>query len=138
MTDLRALSIRQPWAHAIIYLGKDVENRSRMLGHRGPLLVHASAGATEAEYDDARDFMAAQGLPAERVPAFADLQRGGIVGVVNVTGCVDAAESPWWMGPRALTLTDARALPFTPCKGTVAPLFWKPDPSVVEQLSGLL
>lgn len=31
---LRVLSIREPWAHAIIYLGKDVENRSWRSGRR--------------------------------------------------------------------------------------------------------
>ena len=37
------LTIRQPWAWAIIYGGKDVENRSWLTKHRGPLLVHAGS-----------------------------------------------------------------------------------------------
>jgi len=39
---MRALTVRQPWAWAIIHGGKDVENRSRSLGpYRGPVAIHA-------------------------------------------------------------------------------------------------
>lgn len=40
---IKALTIRQPWAHAIFHLGKDVENRSWRTRYRGPLLIHAGA-----------------------------------------------------------------------------------------------
>ena len=39
---MKALSVRQPWAHAIFALGKDVENRSRRTSYRGEFLIHAS------------------------------------------------------------------------------------------------
>lgn len=38
---VKALTIRQPWAWATIYGGKDVENRRRRTAYRGPLLIHA-------------------------------------------------------------------------------------------------
>lgn len=41
---LRALTIRQPWAWAIIHGGKDIENRSWNTKHRGPLVIHAGMG----------------------------------------------------------------------------------------------
>jgi ASCH domain len=41
--EARLLTIRQPWAWAIIYGGKDVENRSWLTKHRGPLLIHAGS-----------------------------------------------------------------------------------------------
>jgi hypothetical protein len=41
MTTTEAISVRQPWANAIM-LAKDIENRSRYFSHRGPLLIHAS------------------------------------------------------------------------------------------------
>ncbi|MFL6864136.1 MAG: hypothetical protein ACJ8DZ_14170 [Allosphingosinicella sp.] len=50
MADLPALSIRQPWAHAILHLGKDIENRGRCHRHRGLTLIHASAGMSVEEY----------------------------------------------------------------------------------------
>jgi hypothetical protein len=41
--SVKALTIRQPWAYAILRLGKDVENRSWRTHYRGPLLIHAAA-----------------------------------------------------------------------------------------------
>lgn len=39
---MRVLTVRQPWAWAIIHGGKDVENRVRSLGpYRGPVAIHA-------------------------------------------------------------------------------------------------
>lgn len=47
MADMRALSVQQPWAACITYLGKDVENRTwpcqrRIWGAR--IAIHASKG----------------------------------------------------------------------------------------------
>ena len=38
---MKALSIKQPWAWAIIHAGKNVENRTWATSYRGPLLIHA-------------------------------------------------------------------------------------------------
>ena len=40
---MRVLTVRQPWAWAIIHGGKDVENRVRNLAgdYRGPVAIHA-------------------------------------------------------------------------------------------------
>ena len=40
---MRILTVRQPWAQAINYGGKDVENRTRNIAgdYRGPVLIHA-------------------------------------------------------------------------------------------------
>ncbi|MEV8338507.1 hypothetical protein [Leucobacter sp. NPDC077196] len=52
MTEMRILTVRQPWAWAIIYGGKDVENRVRNVAgdYRGPVAIHAGA-----EYDREAD-----------------------------------------------------------------------------------
>lgn len=52
-----ALSVRQPWAWAIIYAGKDIENRSWQavnhgLRQRGRIAIHAAKGMTRDEYED--------------------------------------------------------------------------------------
>lgn len=53
---MKCLSIRQPWAWAILYAGKDIENRTWFTYHRGPFLLHASK-----TYDDeGHDFLAAE------------------------------------------------------------------------------
>ena len=40
---MKAITIKQPWAWAIIFAGRDIENRSWYTHHRGPLLIHAGA-----------------------------------------------------------------------------------------------
>lgn len=40
---MKAITVRQPWAKAIIYGGKDIENRSRNIAgdYRGTVAIHA-------------------------------------------------------------------------------------------------
>ena len=83
MDELRALSVRQPWAWAICH-GKDVENRSRGTRYRGLLAIHASKSAPyKNDLDDPRivDLIVANGLDD---PAAA---QGAIVAVAELTGC---------------------------------------------------
>lgn len=133
MQNVLALSVRQPWAYAIIHLGKDLENRSRRLTHRGVTLIHASLGMSADEYENALRFMKSRGLPFEDVPPPDKLPRGGIVGAVNVVDAVNDHASDWWMGPSALVLCEARPVSFIECKGTVAPLFWRPPADVLNR-----
>lgn len=43
-TEMRILTVRQPWAWAIIHGGKDVENRVRNIAgdYRGPVAIHVA------------------------------------------------------------------------------------------------
>lgn len=51
ITDMRILTVRQPWAWAIVHGGKAVENRSRNIagGYRGPVAIHAAKAVFEEE-----------------------------------------------------------------------------------------
>lgn len=40
---MKALTVQQPWAWAIIHGGKNVENRTQLWKYRGPLAIHAGA-----------------------------------------------------------------------------------------------
>lgn len=149
---MKALSIRQPWAWAILHAGKRIENRSRADGrmptmclYRGPLLIHASAGMTVADFVAARDFMLDRKLLRMPLPGRQDFVRG-IVGVCNVvahvepTGAIrrsdgtlgappsDAREFLAWHipGSYGLVLADVRPIPFVPFKGALG-LFDVPD-----------
>ena len=123
---MKALSIRQPWAWLICNAGKDCENRTRRFNHRGPLLVHASATMTRADYEASVIFVS--GLEASdlcagfRFPSFEEVRKemGGIVGIVEVHGCYDESPSPWFCGPWALEFSKMRPLPFFPCKGQLS------------------
>lgn len=43
------LSVRQPWAHAIVTGIKPIENRSWKTSFRGPLLIHAGKSRSDME-----------------------------------------------------------------------------------------
>jgi hypothetical protein len=50
---IKAISIRQPWAWAIVTGEKDVENRSSHFPqrYRGPVLIHASKGSDPGDWE---------------------------------------------------------------------------------------
>ena len=75
---MKAITVHQPWAWAIIHAGKDIENRSWNWGGTGELAIHA--GKTWDPYGEV--FMLRLGI---HVPSD-DLVSGAIIGVVNVTG----------------------------------------------------
>lgn len=113
---MKTLSIRQPWAWLIIHGGKDIENRSWPTCFRGRFLVHAAKGMTRAEYEDARD-TAMHINPAIQLPAFEELARGGIVGSVELTDCIDDSASPWFFGKFGFVLRNPEPLRFSPMSG---------------------
>lgn len=47
---MRAMTVRQPWAWAIVHGGKLVENRTRNIAgsYRGPVAIHAGKGWSDA------------------------------------------------------------------------------------------
>ena len=123
----KALSVRQPWAWAIIHGGKDIENRSWQavnygLKVRGLIAVHASKGMTQAEYYEAAEFMAGIGITC---PPAAELQRGGIIGTVHVDDVVTESNSPWFFGPRGLVLSRPKPCEFVPSVGALGYFNWK-------------
>ncbi len=124
MSDLppRALSIRQPWAWAILRGGKDIENRSWETLLRGPVCIHAAMVMTKAEYEMAAAFIARCGSKA---PAFAELQRGGIVGVADITDCTMRHDSPWFQGKFGMVLANARPVEFIPVSGALGFFDWR-------------
>lgn len=130
----KALSVRQPWAWAIIHAGKDIENRSwQAVNHglrvRGRIAIHAAKGMTREEYEDAAEFMSEIGIAC---PQPADLLRGGIIGSAKVSDVVSQSESKWFFGPRGLVLRDPTPCAFIPAVGALGYFDWQEaDPSIV-------
>lgn len=130
MTDLPqiALSVRQPWAWAIIYAGKDIENRSWQavnhgLAQRGRIAIHAAKGLTRYEYEDAAETITA--ITGRPPPPARDLERGGIIGSVEVVDVVSRSASPWYFGPRGLVLRDPQPCAFVPAVGQLGYFRWE-------------
>lgn len=94
MTEMRILTVRQPWAWAIIHGGKNVENRVRNIAgsFRGPIAIHVALDDAEAapgslwrQHADWYRNRAPQ--PKTRVPAWSD--RGRIIGAVDLVSVHD-------------------------------------------------
>lgn len=101
---MKALSLRPPWAWAVMNAGKRIENRSWKTRHRGGLLIHASSKCTSEDWDSAACLVsrvAGMSLPHKR-----DLPQGVIVGVATLGDVVTASESPWFTGPYGFELYD--------------------------------
>ena len=133
-----ALSIRQPWAWAIVYARKDRENRSResirlgnmrsVVGQR--IAIHAAKGMTRDEYEHAAAFIRTL---AGDCPAPHELERGGIIGTALVTGLItksveaEATPSAWFFGPGALVLAAPEPAPFVGSTGKLGIFQWQPN-----------
>ena len=137
---LLALSVRQPWAWAILHGGKDVENRSAgaiRAGGMGPgrICLHAAVGLTRREYDWGAWRLERHGVRAPRPEA---LPRGAIVGVVAVTEVVERSDSPWFGGPCGLVLADPRAVAPIPAPGALGYFRWRPGGALARPAPWML
>jgi len=121
-----AISVRQPWAWAIIYAGKDIENRSRATSVRGPIAIHASKAMTMAEYnEDASTIAAITGIKPPRHNS-SYIQYGGIIGTTNIIDDVIRSSSPWFFGPHGYVLEGSAPLPlFFPTRGRLGFFNWR-------------
>lgn len=93
MSDVKGLTICQPWANFIAWGGKRVENRTWRAGWRGPLVVHAGRSSQWlAQYE-------AEGHDLDDVPGRHPLPAGEVVAVCNLVACGYRreliAEFPW-------------------------------------------
>lgn len=125
--SLPVISIRQPWAEAIVAGLKDVENRSWRTHFRGPVLIHAGSKRLAPELDDYLDLKSARGITEKTGRRWLDVELGGIVGMAEIVDCVSFDSladqrhvgSPWFTGPWGWVLRNARRLPFYPCRGAL-------------------
>ena len=125
----KALSVRQPWAWAIIHGGKDIENRacrvaSNSARHKN-IAIHAAKGMTRFEYEAASALMLKIGVDC---PQPDQLLRGGIVGSVAIKGVVKHSQSPWFFGPMGLVLENPKPCDFISSTGALGFFDWKQNP----------
>ncbi|MHC5748102.1 MAG: ASCH domain-containing protein [Nostoc sp.] len=77
---MKAISVRQPWAWAIIYALKNIENRGWPIHYRGDILIHAAKTCTKKEYFEAKEFCQSMGVV---IPELISLRRGQVIGIVT-------------------------------------------------------
>lgn len=126
---MKALTIKQPWVHAILREGKDIENRSWQTTFRGWVALHASA-------QPRRDALLPHGV---RAPVLDALDYSAICGVARVEDIVTKSRSKWFWHPDdgstnyGWVLANATALRTPiPCKGALR--LWELSPKVFREL----
>lgn len=96
---MRAITVRQPYAWAIMHGGKDVENRSRNIAgsYRGPVAITAALTLTRGN---------------------AIAQRGGVLGVVDL---VDVHRDQMMRGAQLHCCSSSEWHGGPPCPGPCSP-----------------
>ncbi|MGE0883192.1 MAG: ASCH domain-containing protein [Blastocatellales bacterium] len=125
---MKALTLRPVWAWAVIYAGKNIENRSWRTHLRGTIAIHASKGLTRAEYEACVEYLPRRWQ--KEIPPFEELARGAIIGVVDLVDCVTESKSRWFGGEYGFVLKNPCAIKPIECTGALG--FWD-LPSDVEQ-----
>lgn len=125
---IRGLTLWQPWAWAICYAGKRIENRTwappAQLTH---LAIHAGAkydvGSAEAIRSLGHD-----------VPERMSIASRAIVAVARVVAVTETSEDPWFAGPLGWVLDDVRVLD-APVERAGALGCWRLAPSEVRSIA---
>lgn len=139
--DIRALTIRQPWAACIATGEKTVENRTWQTKHRGPLAIHSAAAFDDVAAhplshtpDGAAVMDAYYRAPTEMIA------RASVLALVDLDDChpyePGCCVSPWAEKADGIwhwTLGEVRALSNpVPCRGQLS--LWRPPEDVLAQV----
>jgi len=128
VAELRALTVRQPWAHMIAHCGKNVENRGRQTRYRGLLAVHAGAASRWDRSGEQSPLVRQAWRECGHLPAHLDrgspwINLGAVIAVAELAGCHHSDECgrcSAWSQPDGWhwELRDVRPLRApVPCKG---------------------
>ena len=86
---MRALTIKQPWAWAIIMGHKDIENRKSWTNVRGTILIHAGKQFDPLGFQSLWEEGLISKLPKPPLP------QGAILGTVTIADCIKGYDSEW-------------------------------------------
>ena len=130
-TPVRGLTVRQPYASAICYLEKLIENRRHPTNYRGLVLIHAAKHADEkALREVSRD--------TERLN-----ERGVVLGVAQLTGAHTELVcrgrcSTWAQAGRAHWQLSGVVTLYRPVPARGALYLWQPDTTLREAVADAL
>ncbi|MEL6921257.1 MAG: hypothetical protein AAFO77_09575 [Pseudomonadota bacterium] len=130
-----ALSVRQPWAWAIIHGGKVIENRSLGAIKAGnmdcrTICIHAATHMKRDEYEWGHWRLAKHGVTCPRPDA---LVFGAIIGTVDVVDVITESDSEWFGGQEGLVLENPRAIEPIAAKGELGYFRWRATPGFAAQ-----
>lgn len=120
---MKVLSIRQPWASAIVDGVKDIENRTWETHFRGDFLVHATRWTSERQFYADMEFIwdRVNDETAWIPSTYRDV--GLIIGQATLVDCVRASVSRWFEGPVGFVLQHGHRIDPIPAKGSLG--FWE-------------
>ena len=122
-----ALSIRQPWAWAIIAGRKHIENRTWRTAVRGRIAIHSSRRRDRVWRKLLNMLVGAEREACEQSPC------GCIIGTVELVACVDESDDPAFGGDIGFVLADPQPLAEPiPCRGRLG--FWAVPPEIERQI----
>jgi len=127
--EVKALSVKQPWAWLICAGLKDVENRNWYTQYRGRCYVHTGIKIDKRAFEWLADRfpeclyqrVIVNGLINPSV-----LVTGAIIGEVEIVDCVEKSESHWFTGRHGFVLRNPVLYEVpVPCRGKLR--FFEPD-----------
>lgn len=130
---MKALTICQPWAWAIVHGPKRIENRTWPTNYRGTILIHA--GKSRGRLATALPFLRSLGLdPPEdltyaAIVGLAELVDVRPVELVDQCAASQRTHGNFAEGPLCWLLEDVRALEPIPCRGKLG--LWIPPAEIV-------
>lgn len=123
-----ALTVKQPWAWAIMRGLKGVENRTWEPAPAavGQLVaLHAGKAFDKAGYADFGEILRQTGASLPEMDVY---QYGAVIAVARLKAVVKQSPSPWFFGPFGWVLSDVVALPVpVPCRGALG--LWQLPPA---------
>ena len=127
---MKAITVRQPWAWAIIFAGKDIENRNWPTKFRGTIAIHAAKGMTIKEYEEAAKLF--RNYYRKKIPDLKVITRGAVIGFVDIVDCVTNSKSKWFGGAYGFVLKNPRSIEPIYCSGALG--FWQLPPKIEKEV----
>lgn len=143
--SLKALSVKLPWAWLMFsdpvqpfaFGCKDIENRDYSTNWRGTIAIQCSKRIEREDLYEAGMLINRRNLQIE-IPTLEELQKyaGKIIGTVDIVDCVEASDSPWYVGPYGWVLKNPISLPEPiPHRGSISPILWDVQPEGLLQIN---
>ena len=85
--NLRALTVKDPYATLIAVRTKQIETRHLRTRHRGPIAIHSSMAFSREDQARCSQEAVCSALERAGIRSSADMPRGAIIAVAAVVGC---------------------------------------------------
>lgn len=128
----RGITLKQPWSQAVIFGGKNIENRTWSTKFRGSVAIHAGLA-----YDDYFTcFTHERDIRRRFLLGKRNMPKGHIIGVVDIVDCVTESSSKWFEGPYGFVLANPRSIEPIPFRGKLS--IYNLPPDVIKAINNQL